>query len=61
MDPYEPIWVGAQSGLGPIWAQKGKILLKKQLISIKNHKIVNKNIKGVKYEKLFLNKDVVLR
>ena len=51
--------VGAQSGLGPcpgwgpygpLWAHRalmGPILLKKSLILINNHKIINKNIKIV--------------
>ena len=41
----------------------GPILLRKSLILIKNHKIVNKDIKGVKSEKIeiktwFCNKDL---
>ena len=46
--------VGAQSGLGPgpgwgpygligpLWAHMGPILLKKSLILIKSHKVINK-------------------
>ena len=30
----------------------GQILLKRSLILMKNHKIINKNIKGVKSEKI---------
>ena len=37
--------VGVRIPYGPIWA---RFCLKKSLILIKNHKIANKNIKGVK-------------
>ena len=67
--------VGAQSGLGPgpgwgpygpigpLWAHKGPILLKKLIILMKNDKNINKNIKVVKLEILkvktwFWNKDL---
>ena len=48
---------------GPLWAHMGTILLKKLLILMKNNEIVNKNIKGVKSEKIkiktwFCDKDL---
>ena len=50
-------------GNGPIKILKGTILFKKSLVLMKNHKIVNKNIKGVKSEKIkvktwFCDKDL---
>ena len=47
---------------GPIWALMGPkdtILFKKSLILMTNHKLANKNIKGVKSKKETIN--VVLR
>ena len=52
--------------MGPyraLWAHKGPILVKKLIISIKNHEIINKNIKIVNLEILkvktwFWNKDL---
>ena len=50
-------------GNGPIKIIKGKILFKRSLILMKNHKITNENIKHVKFEKLkiktwFCDKDL---
>ena len=54
---WGPVRVGAL--MGP----KGTILLKKTLILLRNHEIANKNIKGVKSEKIkvktwFCDKDL---
>ena len=42
-----PGW-GPYGPIGPLWAHMGPILFKKSLISMKNDKIVNKDIKGIK-------------
>ena len=51
-DPYGPIRAHrAHKGpYGPLWAHMGPILLKKLINLMKNHKIINKNIKVVKLE-----------
>ena len=57
--PYGPIWalwalMGPMGPYGPLWAlwaHMGPILLKESLILIKNHKIINKDIKSIKSEK----------
>ena len=48
---------------GPIKSSKGMILFKRSLSFMKNHKIINKHIKGVKSEKIsvktwFCDKDL---
>ena len=42
MGPYGPIY---GPPYGPLWAHVGPILLNKSLVLMKNHKIVNENIK----------------
>ena len=54
---WGPVRVGARSGLEPIWAHRalmGPILFRKSLILMRDHKNINinKNIKGVKSEKI---------
>ena len=54
---WDPVRVGARSGLGPIWARArmgpyGPDFALKIINSDKNDKIVNKNRKGVKSEKI---------
>ena len=51
-----PGW-GPYGPIGPLWAHKGpygpiraRFLLRKLIILMKNHKIINKNIKVVKLE-----------
>ena len=49
--------------IGPLWAHKGPILGKKLIVLIKNHRIIEKNIKIVNLEILkvktwFWNKDL---
>ena len=62
--------VGAQSGLGPgpgwgphgpLWAHMGPILFRKSLILMKNHKTINKHIKGVKSEKIKVKHGFAIR
>ena len=45
MGPYGPLWA-----LWALWAHMGPILVKKLIILIKNHEIINKNIKIVNLE-----------
>ena len=60
-----PIWahMGPYGPIGPLWAHMGPILLKKSLIFIKKHEIINENIEVVKLRILkvktwFWNKDL---
>ena len=65
LGPIGPLWAhkGPYGPIGPLWAHmgpygpiralmahKGPILLKKSLTLMKNHKIINKNLKVVNLE-----------
>ena len=49
MGPYGPLWA-LMGPYGPLWAHKGPISVKKLIILMKNHKIINKYIKVVNLE-----------